>query len=746
MAAHDHVFFGRFENGPLESPFSGNLVEICPTGVFTDKTFKAHSTRKWDLQTAPAVCVHCALGCNIIAGERYGTLRRVRNRYHHQINGYFLCDRGRFGYEFVNGPGRLREALQRSSDRGRAEVVPTVAVLEQAGAMLADPGRVIGIGSPRSSLENNYALRALVGPERFHAGFSRSDLACLDAITRILQQGPVPAVPLQELGMADAVLVLGEDPTQSAPLAALNLRRMRYRESAMIAAGLHVPPWNDGGVRELAQLRRPSLYLATPYPTALDDEALRVYHGAPDRLIRLGYGIMAALDPDAAVMPDLDDDARALAAEIAHGLSNAQRPLVVAGTGCAEPALIEVAANLAWRLKRLGRTAALFFGMPECNSLGLGLMGGRDLASAFAAIQQGQADTVVILENDLFRRAEAAAVNAMLERARHVIVIDHQDTATAAKAHLVLPSATFAECTGTLVNNEGRAQRGYAVMPCREPVRAAWRWLGDLIRAPSAQSRPPWRRLDEVAADMIDALPVFRAAAELTAGGPGVADNKIPRQFHRYSGRTAMQAHIAVSELAPPVDEDSPLAFSMEGDDGRPPPELMSRIWAPGWNSVQALNKFQSEIGGPLRGGDAGRRLIEPASDDHGRYFTPPIPANNESGAGYRLVPIHHIFGSEALSMAAPAIAQRAPRPYLAMNPEDAPPGESQIYRLCVCRGCPAVWPAGPSAFPACRPSTCRRRCVLWACRATGRNTAPGMRGDPMIMAHIKYPRMRQAQ
>ena len=65
----------------LQNEFSGNLVEVCPTGVFTDKTLKQHYTRKWDLQTAPSICVHCGLGCNTIPGERYGTLRRIRNRY-----------------------------------------------------------------------------------------------------------------------------------------------------------------------------------------------------------------------------------------------------------------------------------------------------------------------------------------------------------------------------------------------------------------------------------------------------------------------------------------------------------------------------------------------------------------------------------------------------------------------------------------------------------------------------------------
>ncbi|MEJ2644488.1 MAG: 2Fe-2S iron-sulfur cluster-binding protein, partial [Gammaproteobacteria bacterium] len=66
MASKNHVYFGRHVDGALENEFSGNLVEVCPTGVFTDKSLKAHYTRKWDLQTAPSVCVHCGHGCNIL--------------------------------------------------------------------------------------------------------------------------------------------------------------------------------------------------------------------------------------------------------------------------------------------------------------------------------------------------------------------------------------------------------------------------------------------------------------------------------------------------------------------------------------------------------------------------------------------------------------------------------------------------------------------------------------------------------
>ncbi|MEJ2416276.1 MAG: NADH-quinone oxidoreductase subunit G, partial [Exilibacterium sp.] len=58
FGAHHHVYFGRHCDGTLENPFSGNLVEVCPTGVFTDKTFSKHFTRKWDLQCAPSICQH----------------------------------------------------------------------------------------------------------------------------------------------------------------------------------------------------------------------------------------------------------------------------------------------------------------------------------------------------------------------------------------------------------------------------------------------------------------------------------------------------------------------------------------------------------------------------------------------------------------------------------------------------------------------------------------------------------------
>ena len=98
---------------------------------------------------------------------------------------------------------------------------------------------------------------------------------------------------------------------------------------------------------------------------------------------------------------------------------------------------------------------------------------------------------------------------------------------------------------------------------------------------------------------------------------------------------------------------------------------LLPFFWTPGWNSIQAVNKFQAEIGGPLRQGDPGVRVIE--RDGAGfRFFEQPPPAFEARKDEWLVVPLYHIFGSEELSRSAPAIAELSPEPYVALNPEDA--------------------------------------------------------------------------
>ena len=669
---HSQVYFGRQKDGVLESEFSGNLVEICPTGVFTDKTLKQHYSRKWDLQTAPSICVHCGLGCNTIPGERYGMLRRIYNRYNSEVNGYFLCDRGRFGYEFVNGSGRLRRALVRRARDGEATALGSEEALNLAAAAVSNSG-VIGIGSPRASLEANFALRTLVGADNFYAGLSERQHRLSTLALDITRNGPCRPPSLSEVARADAVLVLGEDVTQTAPMLALALRRSVRRAPLKKAAGLSIPEWDAAGVRNAVQQEKGPLYVISPAGTKLDEVATQTCHASPREIARLGFAIAHALDVKAPPVTVLFDHVRALVTKIVAALEAADQPLIVSGGGCGSEEVLRAAANIARALRHKGRPACLSLTTPECNSMGVALMGGGSLTAAFEAVKSGQAKTVVVLENDLYRRAEAKSVDALLAAAEHVIVIDHTGNATTAKADVVLSAGTFAESDGTLVNNEGRAQRFYKVMTPDGEVRESWRWLRDLMLATGRSEIAEWTNIDDVQSALAAALPVFQPIGEVAPPADfRMTGLRIARQPTRYSGRTAMSADVNLHEPQPPEDLDSPLSFSMEGYQGQPPSPLVPRFWASGWNSVQALNKYQEEIGGPLRGGDPGKRLIE--QDENGEApYLPGVPREGERPMGYYLlVPAHHIFGSEELSVLAPGIAQLAPQPYVGLSPDDA--------------------------------------------------------------------------
>lgn len=608
-ATHNAVYFGRHTDGTLENEFSGNLAEVCPTGVFTDKTLSAVYVRKWDMEAAPSVCVHCALGCNTIANARAGELRRILNRYNGEVNRYFICDRGRFGHGFVNAASRLRDPLLAHGDS--AQVSSAEAALDEFASALRR-GEVIGIGSPRASLEANFALRELVGHERFHAGVSDREHRLLALALDILRAAPESIASLREVEACDATLVLGEDVCDTAPRLALALRQAARQKSIAAAAAQRVPAWDDAPVRELEHDNRSALIVATPLPTRLDDIATRSVRAAPDDIARLGFAVAHAIDAHAPAVANLCAEMQDAAARIAQQLTGAARPLIVSGVALGSEALLRALAAVVRALRASGREARIVLALPECNSLGLTLMRGAPLGAALDALCARRAHTVVVLENDLFRRADPARVAAALAGAQHVIALDHTLHETVRHARIVLPAASFAESDGTLVNNEGRAQRFFQLILPQDEVTESWRWL-DRAAAAASGGAPRWRTLDDVIAALGGAMPEL---APIVQAAPGarfrIVNLPVRSAPHRYSGRTALNADRSVHEPITQRNPDAPFSNSMEGYYGPMPGALYPFYRAPAWNSVQALNKFQQEVGGPLVGGDPGVRLIVP--------------------------------------------------------------------------------------------------------------------------------------
>ena len=672
--AHDNVYFGRPEDGTLESEFSGNLVEICPTGVFTDKTHSERYNRKWDMQFAPSICQQCSVGCNTSPGERYGELRRIENRYNGTVNHYFLCDRGRFGYGYVNRKDRPRHPVQK---RGNDWVsLNAEQAVNAAADVLRQAKRVIGIGSPRASIESNFALRELVGAENFSTGMPASEQARVELMLKVLQEGGIYTPSLREIESYDAVLVLGEDLTQVGARVALSVRQAVKGKAREMAAAQKVADWQIAAILNIGQHAKHPLFVTNVDETRLDDIAAWSYRAPVEDQARLGFAIANALDETAPAVSGFDSKLNGKLDVVVQALAGAKKPLIISGIHSGSIAMIEAAANVAKALKGRGADVGITFLAGAANSFGLGLMGGQSLDSALEQLDKGEADALVVLENDLYRHAPKATVDAALHNTAHVIVVDHQRTATLEKAGLVLSTASFAESDGTSINQEGRAQRFFQVY---DPsyydnsivMLESWRWLHSLHSV--VESRHiDWTLLDHVIDATVAALPQLKGIKDAAPDASfRIRGQKLARSPHRNSGRTAMRANISVHEPRQPQDKDTMFAFSMEGNNQpNAPRSQIPFAWAPGWNSPQAWNKFQAEVGGKLRHGDPGVRLFE-ASEGSLPWFTA-VPESFVEGSQYRVAPYYQLFGSEEMTQRSPTFQKRMSPATLVINPADA--------------------------------------------------------------------------
>lgn len=621
-ASHNHVYFGRFEDGPLESIFSGNLVEVCPTGVFTDKLLNNHFTRKWDLSNSPSVCMNCSVGCNTIVSERYGSVRRIMNRYNGALNGHFICDKGRFGYEFVNSDKRIRKVEILDRKTGFQEIDSDEkhkALLETA---LSNKGTVAGIGSPRASLESNFALYQLAGKENFYHGISGNEYKLTRSVVNFLQNSGVMSPSLRQIEMADAVIILGEDLIKSAPMMALAVRQAARNKQFGEASGKGIPAWNDAPVRELAQGEKNPVFLITPLKDSLDEIAELALRTTQEETALLGFAVASLLNGKSPYPGNISTDHKIIAERIAESLRKAKNPLVICGITSDDEEILHAGMNLATALLSTGKKVMFASILPESNSMGLAFIPGKPLDEALSIATKGKIDTLIILENDLYLRAPKETIDKLFEKCGNVIVLDHSATETTTRADMLLPASPFPESEGTIVNYEGRAQRYYKAVPNKEQVMESWQWLKELQKIKDNKQEISRVSFEDIVTEMVSELPALSKIREYMPGADfRMLSAKIPRQTMRNSGRTAINAHLAVSEPRVPQDNDSPLAFSMEGRPEDPPSSLVPFYWTPGWNSVQAFYKYLDEPNGSMKGGDPGIRLFEPAESHKVSYF-----------------------------------------------------------------------------------------------------------------------------
>lgn len=526
-------------------------------------------------------------------------------------------------------------------------------------------------------MESNFALRELVGEENFYTGIAHGEQERLQLALKVLREGGIYTPALREIESYDAVLVLGEDVTQTGARVALAVRQAVKGKAREMAAAQKVADWQIAAILNIGQRAKHPLFVTNVDDTRLDDIAAWTYRAPVEDQARLGFAIAHALDNSAPAVDGIEPELQSKIDVIVQALAGAKKPLIISGTNAGSAEVIQAAANVAKALKGRGANVGITMIARSVNSMGLGIMGGGSLEEALTELETGRADAVVVLENDLHRHASATRVNAALAKAPLVMVVDHQRTAIMENAHLVLSAASFAESDGTVINNEGRAQRFFQVYDpayydSKTVMLESWRWLHSL-HSTLLSREVDWTQLDHVIDAVVAKIPELAGIKDAAPDATfRIRGQKLAREPHRYSGRTAMRANISVHEPRQPQDIDTMFTFSMEGNNQ--PTAHRSQVpfaWAPGWNSPQAWNKFQDEVGGKLRFGDPGVRLFE-TSENGLDYFTS-VPARFQPQDGkWRIAPYYHLFGSDELSQRAPVFQSRMPQPYIKLNPADA--------------------------------------------------------------------------
>lgn len=432
MGIGSRVYFGRSTPGPLESPFSGNLIDVCPTGVYTDKPSRFFG-RRWDFERSPSVCIHCSLGCNLVVSSRYREVVRHEARPNTDINGYFICDRGRYGYAYAGLEKRPRQAMAKGRPCTIGEALANAAEKLLTISNQFGPDSIAVASSMRSSLETVAAMKQAcrenqwLGPVAATTRRNAKNLAT--ALSRLT---PETAISLSEISTADTIVIIGADPLNEAPMLALSLRQAQLR-------GGHVVVIDPRGV-------------ALPF----DFDYWRTHPADLAATIKKINHAITSGDKD-----NLEESETNRLPKLIQQLLWSKRAVVICGTDIVTHNDISLAAELVDTLRRADVNTSLFYTLTGANAAaGLFLDGDSVcMTQILEGIEAGRIRALVVVESDMWQHyPDQARLKAALDRLEVLVGLDYLASPINNSAHYFIPTQTIYEAGGNWINQEGRLQ------------------------------------------------------------------------------------------------------------------------------------------------------------------------------------------------------------------------------------------------------------------------------------------------
>jgi NADH-quinone oxidoreductase subunit G len=458
----DHTVVGTFQDEPYISNFSGNVVELCPVGALTSRK-QRFNFRPWELQNRPSVCPHCAFGCNInISVRKSDEVIRFLSRDNPDVDDSWLCDRGRFDFEFINSPERITAPMIRRED-AFVQVSWDEAfrfIADRLARIVAEsgPDSVVGVASPRLTNEDLFVFKrfmnGVVGSTQVDH-FPRPQLALTAAGDDAMRRLDRLTAPTASLAGAKTIVLLGADPSMREPVMELRIRLAVNRHGARLvvvnseeitlsAKANTVLRYERGHLADMARSLSSALAGATPS----DEVSTVVSSFLSEGPVAIVYDdrLEGVTDKNAALVA-IADFVSALGDRVSVGVL----PLLDAANSMGARDLGVLPAG-GWSGAAVDRLLSPDSQVRAGILLGANLA--RDKASPETTRRLQQLDLLVV--NELFM------------------------TETARLADVVLPAASFAEKLGTFTNSERRVQVVRNAVPTPGIARADWEILVDL--------------------------------------------------------------------------------------------------------------------------------------------------------------------------------------------------------------------------------------------------------------------------
>jgi NADH-quinone oxidoreductase subunit G len=471
--APDHAF---------DSLFSGNTVEICPVGALTSSNYR-FKARPWELKHVPGICTNCSVGCNARLDVRVDRIVRLSSRPNDEIDDGWLCNRGRWGFAFVNDPQRLRTPLVRKGET----LAPTT--WEQAYYLISSrlnelvktrgPRAIGGIGSTHTTNEEAYLfqklLRTVLGTpnvDHHHGAFPGAH----DALTG---QPWMMSGSIAQIEQASHIVLLASDPYRRQPILNLRIKKAMKAGTRILivneeateldrfaASKIALPPNGAGLAAQLLLAKalesRPGQY-------------------ADLRAARTPQAALARRQLDMTTVLQLED----LAAEIvgARAALILYDEMATLAPGCADLAAdLQALAVVTDQLHRPGAGVGPLF--EDANSLGARDMGVLpDALPGYRSVQETGLAYDEMLQSGDIRALLVMGANPLRHHAElppnleFLVVQDIILSETARRADVVLPAVTFAEKDGTMTNVDHHVQAVHRALRPLPGAKADWEIL-----------------------------------------------------------------------------------------------------------------------------------------------------------------------------------------------------------------------------------------------------------------------------